>query len=356
MSKRIKRHVEDFPEWVRDYVVHRTYERRRNQYSTEKTISHCVSVDVVPFKIMASNAKSKTLKWMVSGRCSVCGLSFTVNWNNVWLRKRHRGEEVCGRCCRKESYTDEWRKANSEAQKQAQGNRAARKRMSDKLKQVHRENPEIRKKISKGLKRAYRDNPELRQKISKASRRNWKNAEYQDKVSPKGFYHGYFNSRCGRVFYASSWELAFLTWCEKNDKIESFRRCDDHIKYRKPSGGIAYYHPDFEILWTNGRVEVAEVKGSMQSWDVVNRKRVAAQSYYGESKSYWIAFKEDLKRIGCFVGAKKVSEWIQKLSDDGVIDSYGKGKSSKAISLQGKSSRPLREVQTRIQCGRNGCP
>lgn len=330
---RVKRKLEDYPQWIREFVVKDIFERRKNQYSNDKTFSVYFRVDVVPFRLMLENGQAKHLKWKVRGYCNICKSQFEASWNNMWLRKIHKGEEVCGKCCRKESYTDEWRENNSKAQKKVQGTEAARARMSKRLKEVHRENPEIAKNISKGLKKTYRDNSELREKIGDASRRNWKKVDYQEKVSPRGFYHGYFNSRCGRIFYASSWELAFLVWCNENNKIVKFGRCCDRIKYQKPNGGMAYYHPDFEVVLDNGKFEVVEVKGSRSSWCIIDRKRIAAEEYYGKKKTYWIAFKEDLERMGCFVSPKKVKGWIQRLADEGIVDSYGKGKSSKKIPV-----------------------
>ena len=157
---KIRRNITDWDMWVRPYVKKRKIAKRKSLF--------CFSITSVPFKVMLKNAESKTLKWNVSGVCKICGVSFQCPWNNMWLRKRYKGIEVCGKCVRKAAYTKEWKKNNSEAQKKVQGTPEARKRMSDTLKKKHKEDPSISRRISARLKKAYRDDPEYRAKVSRA--------------------------------------------------------------------------------------------------------------------------------------------------------------------------------------------
>jgi len=284
--------------------------------------------------MMLENNPTKTVKWDVVGNCKLCGREFHVLWNNMWLRRRHVGEEVCGSCVRKKAYTDEWRQNNSEAQKRVQGTPEARERMADTLKRVHREDPSIGRRISEGLRAAYKNNPEFRKKISQASTRNWKSLEYQEKVTGHGYHHGYFVHQGSRVYFASSWELMFLVWCSKNVDIVTFERCRDRIGYRKPNGGLAYYHPDFTVIWNNGSRTTFEVKGGMQSLDLVERKRVAADDFYSEDgHNYVILFRQDLKRMRIFRENQLLAEWIDKLKSQKVVVEHAKGKGDKKNTI-----------------------
>ena len=89
----------------------------------------------------------------------------------------------------------------------------------------------------------------------------------------------------------------FLVWCENNPDVVEFRRCEDSISYEKPSGGIAYYHPDFRIE-IDGKATVVEVKGGRSELDLVERKRQAAVRFYDDLANYVMIYKSDLKRMG----------------------------------------------------------
>ena len=329
MSKvRVRKSLKDWPEWLRPYVKKREFKRRKNQYSSDKTSSVCYSVGVVPFDLMVINlSDERYLKWRISGVCKKCGLKFEILWNNLWNRKRFSGEEVCGKCTRNAQYTDEWRKNNSDAQKIAQGSKEARNKMSERIKGVHKEHPELGKKISRGLKKAYRDNPELRIKISKASKKSWEDTGRQESSTGHGYHSGYFVSKHGDIFFASSWELMFLNWCSKNENVSSFKRCNDRIKYLKPSGGTSFYLPDFLVRFLNGSWIVVEIKGGRSDIDLVERKRKAALDFYGSS-GYVVFYGDDLKNMGIFIESRKVKDWILKLEGEGLVKDYAKSPKS----------------------------
>lgn len=325
MAKRVRTKPEDWDEWIRPYLVRKTFLRRKNQYDDGITESHCYSPDRVPFGLMVSHAVEKYLKWPVEGRCSKCGKAFVSSWNNIWLRKAYRGQEICGRCGRKEQFTDEWRHNNSEAQKKVQGTPDARRRMSKILKDSWDSDPSIRKRISQSLLQTYDGNDGLRKRIGDASRRNWRRAEYQAMVTGHGYHHGWFLSRCGRVYFASSWELMFLLWCDGCLDVLEFGRCQDAIEYEKPGGGKAYYHPDFRLVTGSG-VSIVEVKGGRSDFDLVERKRQAASSLYNGKATYIILFKSDLQRMGVFRQSKTIGKWIGGLVSLGKVEEYGFGK------------------------------
>jgi hypothetical protein len=196
--------------------------------------------------------------------------------------------------------------------------------MSRILRDTWTADPDIRNRISKSLLRTYEGNDELRRKIGDASRRNWLRPEYQERVMGHGYHHGWFLSRCGRIYFASSWELMFLIWCDGNRDVFGFKRSQDAIGYAKPNGGRAYYHPDFEVVKSDG-VSVVEVKGGRSDFDLVERKRMAAELLYNGKVRYSILFKQDLQRMGVFRQNRTVGTWIGGLVASGKVDNYGFG-------------------------------
>ena len=323
--RKIRYKLDDWEDWLKPYVVKKGMNRRKNQYCSGMMVVSYYTVENVPFGSMYDHNVSKHIKWTIVGNCKECGKDFHNTWSNVWLRKAFRGQEVCGKCSRKKQFTELWRKHNSEAQKRVQGTPTAREKMSKILKKSWKDNPDRKKKLSLSLKKAYKDNPEYRKKVSEASKRNWRSLDYQIKVTGHGYHHGWLLSRCGRIYFASSWELMFLLWCERNKDFSQFLRCEDRIPYEKPVGGSANYHPDFEIITKQEEKVVAEVKGGRSDIDLVRRKHEAAVRYYQGKKTYVMVFKDDLKRMGVFRG-NKVGLWIQSLVEEGLVEYYGIGK------------------------------
>jgi hypothetical protein len=205
--------------------------------------------------------------------------------------------------------------------------------MSGILKESWAKNPERRVKMSKALLKTYDGNIELRRRIGEASRRCWENLDYQEKVTGHGYHHGYFISRCGRIYFASSWELMFLVWCENNLLVSQFGRCEDRIRYEKPRGGSAYYHPDFQLT-LNGKELIVEIKGGKSEIDLVERKRLAAIGYYQGGKTYTIMYKADLMRMGIFRSNRVAEVWILDLISQGKVEEHGCGKKCQTVLLQ----------------------
>jgi len=332
--RRLRKSLEDWEEWLRPYVEKKEFSRRKNQYDAGKTKSCCYSVGCVPFGLMAGNDVSRYVKWDVSGTCERCGAEFVSAWNNMWLRKAGRGLEVCGRCARKEQFTEEWRRKNAEAQKKAQGTPEAKARMSVVLRISWANDPERRVRVSRSLRARYEGNDELRRRIGDASRRNWRRPEYQEKVSGHGYHHGWFVGRNGRLYFASSWELMFLVWCDGCEDVLSVGRNNDAIRYEKPCGMDAFYHPDFDVEVGCGRI-VVEVKGGRSELDLVERKRVAAERFYRGSRDYVILYKEDLRRMGIFKESRTVGKWVEGLVARGKVEGYGFGKKHSCVQAQG---------------------
>lgn len=325
-----------FDDWEKPYV---------KVIQTKKgTINY--SIGTVPLEVLIRNKPKQTRKINAKSVCIVCKSDFEILWSRFCRRKNSETAMkcICGRCAVKvATSSEEWKKKNSEAQLKVQGTPEARKRMSEILKESWKDDPSISKRISESLRKYYRENPESRKKISEASKRNWEREEYKQKVTPRGFHHGIFHSnKNGDIYFASSWELMFLVWCEENKKVLKFGRCKDRIPYRKPNGGKVRYHPDFQVEFDN-EIWIAEVKGSRSNYDLISRKREAAQEFYrGSGKSYIMVYKEDLKRLGCYKGDReKLRKWLISLVEEGKITYHGGPKKEDKDRIQGKSSRSL---------------
>ena len=301
------------------------------------------SIGIVPLEVLIQNQPKKSRKIKTEAICKVCKYKFEMLWSRFCRRKNSETKMkcICGKCAIKvATNSDEWKKKNSESQLKAQGTPEARARMSKIVTESRKNNPDIGRRTSESLKKRYREDPSLRKKISEASKRNWERMEYKDKVSPRGFHHGIFHSKDnGDIYFASSWELMFLVWCDNNEEVIVFKRCEDRIVYKKPNGQKARYHPDFQVDLKSD-VWIAEVKGSRSDYDLVSRKREAAQKFYkGTNKSYIMVYKEDLKRLECFKGDRaKLRRWIKRLVEEERVTYYGGPKKEDKENIQGKST------------------
>lgn len=308
--------IEELDSWLRPYVIQREISRIDNRTGKEQRITY-YQIGIIPISEMIKHNLNPFLKWKVSGVCIHCGETFTSVWNNLCHRKKHAKEEFCGKCLRKEQFTEEWRRKNSEAQKRVQGTSEARRHMSQILKKKHQENPSLKKKISAGLKTAYKNNDAFRRKISEASKRNWENPDYQTKVTGNSFYHGYYKSKFGEIFFASSWELFFLEWCDTNPEVTSLKRSKERIEYTNTIGSHSRYLPDFEVTIKNKEF-VFEIKGKINMVEIEN-KRLAAEKFFNGKKTYCLLFKQDLQRLGIEFGKssfnKKLRSLLPKIRD-----------------------------------------
>lgn len=90
--------------------------------------------------------------------------------------------------------------------------------------------------------------------------------------------HGWFKSKKfgKRIYYQSSYELGFLIFCEKSDKICSLQRPEFVIPYVDNNRKDRVYNPDFLV---NGKVLVEiKPKGMMRYNN--NTEKVAAGKVY----------------------------------------------------------------------------
>lgn len=310
-----------FPEWIRPFLI-----KGKTEVKTKNSINtlEFYKIGDIPFEYMISNNVPENKKWKVNGTCNVCGKKFTTKWITLCRRKYSPKKEICGHCALIiATSSKEWLKKNSDSQKKSQCTPEARKRMSDIVRNRYINNPELRVKMSLSLKKMYECHPEIKKKISDKSKKNWEDKEYQSKVTGKGFYHGYYLSKYGKIYFASSWELMFLFWCDHNKIVTDLSKNTDSIEYLLPNNKIANYHPDFNVV-LGGKPLIIEIKGFINDIDIIERKRLAAESFYHD-KEYCILFKKDLERLGVFKKSGLI-RWIENLCSEGKIEEFGAGK------------------------------
>lgn len=105
--------------------------------------------------------------------------------------------------------------------------------------------------------------------------------------------------------YRSSWEWAFMQFCDNNPAIENWASEAVRIPYRDPlTGKQTTYVPDFFIQYVdkNGRkhAEVVEVKPSNQTVkERVGRNKIN-QAHFVRNMAKWEAARTWCKRQGLY--------------------------------------------------------
>lgn len=103
--------------------------------------------------------------------------------------------------------------------------------------------------------------------------------------------------------YRSSWEFAFMKFCDESPSIERWASEAIQIPYRNPlSGKQTIYVPDFFIQYTdkNGKnhVEVIEVKPENQSLKEKTGRSKANQAHWILNQAKWEAANAWAKQKG----------------------------------------------------------
>lgn len=156
----------------------------------------------------------------------------------------------------------------------------------------YKENPSIKKKISNTLKDTYKGNPELHEKLSESTRKGLDTDESRKRrseahrkiwanptdamLNPKGrgaFIPGGNGSYAGTknwiyspyeerdICLDSMWERKFFIECMRNPDIVRIKRCPFGIQYLNPKDNEFHaYVPDFLIEYSDGTLELAEIK------------------------------------------------------------------------------------------------
>ena len=103
--------------------------------------------------------------------------------------------------------------------------------------------------------------------------------------------------------YRSSWEFAFMRFCDLNESISKWASEAIRIPYRHPfTGKQTIYVPDFFIVYTDKKgkehVELIEVKPANQTFKESLGRSRANQAHYVINQAKWQAARAFSKQKG----------------------------------------------------------
>ena len=105
--------------------------------------------------------------------------------------------------------------------------------------------------------------------------------------------------------YRSSWEFAFMRFCDENPSIENWASESIKIPYRHPlTGKYTIYVPDFFISYADKggrkRVELIEVKPANQTLKEKTGRSRANQAHWIINQAKWEAARAWCKQKNIF--------------------------------------------------------
>lgn len=105
--------------------------------------------------------------------------------------------------------------------------------------------------------------------------------------------------------YRSSWEFAFMKFCDEHDSVTQWASEAIRIPYRNPlTGKYTIYVPDFFIVYGDKtgkqRVELIEVKPANQTVKEKLGRSRANQAHYIINQAKWTAARAWCKQKGIF--------------------------------------------------------
>jgi len=147
------------------------------------------------------------------------------------------------------------------------------------------------------------------------SRYNQKKKRYQKKRNGSKFKQGYFTNISEKYIqpinktmnqmqypeYRSSWELQFMKWCEASELVQKWSAESIAIQYISPKDGQPHrYFPDIQLLMTDGKKFLIEIKPKNQQNNPINKaKWEAAQEWANRNNYEFIVITEtELKKWG----------------------------------------------------------
>jgi len=113
----------------------------------------------------------------------------------------------------------------------------------------------------------------------------------------------YVSNKTGLVCkYRSGWEAKYMEFLDSSDQIKTWLYESFHIDYisNKKTGKTRKYIPDFRIEYTDGQVEIVEIKPSRKvNKPTVQKKLLAAQDWCNHhGVTLKIITEIELKKLG----------------------------------------------------------
>lgn len=215
-----------------------------------------------------------------------CGKSCKIRWNKLHDRKNDKLKPICCECLQRNINTTE-----------------------DRIKE-HSE-----RSIQLWHDKDYRN--KCTQSFAKHNRKMQTDVEYAHKnkrrcrsVSGRIMFNG------SKIAFDSGYELIFLDFIY--DKCDKIRRCEFSIPY-----GMRHYHPDFYILYPDGKSAIIEIKGYYRN--NVKEKQAAARAYVEETgiaDDYILYDTDKLLSDGILdkIGGAHMWKQIRRICNDRIVE------------------------------------
>lgn len=171
---------------------------------------------------------------------------------------------------------------------------------------------EYRKLISKSVSDLWKD-PEYRNRQSESHKKTWENEETADRLSSISRDNSY-KSKKSNIYSEyeksvidldSSWERSYFIFMSMNRNDIKFIRRKKLIGYlvkyfNSGKNKICRYRPDFLVEYTDGRIEMIEIKPKyrMTSQDVIEKKEAAEKFCSENGLVYKILTEIELIELG----------------------------------------------------------
>ena len=302
-----------FPKCMKEYIKEEKV--KCNFPNANKLISKMTQKNPVPYGLFQEHYKEMPKCTIVTGVCELCGSKFVITYKALCRRTRcdFIKNQICNNCILKYvTNTKEWREKNSNAQKIAQNKPETLEKMRKAVKAS--KTPEVLKKQSLSSKKMWKSE-EYRKRHREGMKRAFENMSedsYERMTHKNRFYSGWYCSKFGKIYFNSSWELAFMVWCENNKSVLSLSRCKDKIEYKGVDGKKHIYMPDFEIKTDSG-IYVIEIKGRFNLKNVDEKKK-SSDEFYQEKKNYCLWYKRDLISRGIISNHFEAKKFCESLS------------------------------------------
>ena len=112
----------------------------------------------------------------------------------------------------------------------------------------------------------------------------------------------YMSQKGGQVNYRSNWEFEFAQWLDTNPEVVSFEYEKLVIPYLSSarSKKMRKYYPDFAVTYTDGRLEILEIKPARKVHQIRNMKKSVAAADWARQNgaTYKIITEVELRALG----------------------------------------------------------
>ena len=232
-------------------------------------------------------------------KCDMCEVEFSRNLKSVNRMKKNRiyDKDYCKICCRKMLNNREEYKKN----------------MSNVIKKLHLDHPEIGIKISNSMKTSGANvgdkngmkkkearekvsiarkkmllDPDLRKEYSERSKKAWKDGKFDGVRVGQCKWFEYNHSDGKKYKVQGTWELAFIKWLDKNKlKFDCHKKWIPYIL----DGNTKNWYPDFYVYDWNSYVDV-------KCLYFYKKDKFDAIEICNPDIKIKILFKEDLLKLG----------------------------------------------------------